>query len=183
VGVLRTVLEQFAPALLRPNAELKRVCGPINWVSSLFAEAASKAQITDSRFPPDPLLPRTNPDILVVHWGNIIEQYYLQHLAVSCRKAEGELDTAVALLHDSLSQIEQVVEKMAASQERILPENCSLKAEVQFLTTEVVFLRNGLTSANSKLAAMQDGNDPIISYHCRTPPGALDKVVSISMAI
>lgn len=163
-GGLRVILEQFALALLRHNAELKRVCGPINWVSSLLAEAARKAQITDSRF----LLPWTNPEILVVAWGNIIQQTLL-----------------VAPVHDSLSRIEHVVEKMAATQERILAENCSLKAEVQFLTTEVVFLCNGLTSANSKLAAMQDGNDPIISYHCRTPPGALDKVVlvSISMAI
>jgi hypothetical protein len=147
-GGLRVILEQFALALLRHNAELKRVCGPINWVSSLLSEAARKAQITDSRF----LLPWTNPEILVVvAWGNIIQQTLL-----------------VAPVHDSLSRIEHVVEKMAATQERILAENCSLKAEVQFLTTEVVFLHNELTSANTKLAAMQDGNDHIC-YHFRTP--------------
>lgn len=101
-------------------------------------------------------------------------------LEITCRKAEGELDTAVAPLHDALSQIQQSVAKMAANQERILVENCSLKAHVPLLTTEVAYLRSGLLSSNTRLTAMQDGNDRI-RYHFRTPP-APDKVVSISTA-
>ena len=57
-GELRAVLEQFALALLRHDADARKVLGPYNRVSGLLERAARKANIFDSRFPSDPSLPR-----------------------------------------------------------------------------------------------------------------------------
>lgn len=53
-GELRAVLEQFALALLRHDAEARKVLGPYNRISGLLKRAARRANIFDSRFPSDP---------------------------------------------------------------------------------------------------------------------------------
>ena len=64
-GDLRAVLEQFALTLLHHDAEARKVIGPYNRISGLLERAARRANISDSRFPPDPTLPRMCP-ILVM---------------------------------------------------------------------------------------------------------------------
>jgi hypothetical protein len=50
-GVHRKVLQQFALALIRHDAEVVSRCGVTNQVSHCLRQAARKAQIVDSRFP------------------------------------------------------------------------------------------------------------------------------------
>lgn len=163
-GHLRVVLELFALALLRHNDNLRKLCGPYNYISGLLGIAAHKARITDSRFPPDPTLPRLSPELLIVEWGRIIQIDYEKRLKISCREAEGRLDTAVAPLHLSMSRIEEHMEKLAAHQARILDENVVLKAQVQMLSNQVNVLRNGLVYANERLASIDRGHQKISSF-------------------
>lgn len=172
-GGLRAVLEQFALALLRHNSNLKTVLGTTNYISGLLAKAARKANISDTRFPPDPTLPRLCPEMLIVEWGNIIEDDYRRRVDIACREAEGKLDTAVAPLQASMARQEAVLEKLLANQNRILNENCSLRAEVQVLHNRHNDLSRDLALANAKLAVIEHGSNKLSSF-IKTP----DKPIS-----
>lgn len=174
-GELRAVLEQFALALLRHDAEARKVLGPYNRISGLLKRAARRANIFDSRFPSDPSLPRICPTLLIQKWGGIIQQDFVTRLAISCRHAEGELDTPVAPLHSGMSNVEGMMKKMLDNQNRILDENVALRAQVQLLSTEVVYLRKGLQYSNQRLQSIDNGNLRLSSI-LKSP----DKVVSSS---
>ena len=174
-GELRVVLEQFALALLRHDAETRRVLGPANRISSLLDFAAQNAKIHDSRFPPDPSLPRMHPSSLIKEWGRIIQADYERRLAISCREAEGRLDTAVAPLHAGMSRMESMMEKLLNNQDRILNENSGLKAEVQVLRNRIDTLQAHLHYANQRLHSIDNGSQRISNLF-KSP----DKVVSSS---
>lgn len=172
-GHLRIVVELFALSLLRHNDNLKKLCGSSNYISGLIDIAARKARITDSRFPPDPTLPRLSPELIIVEWGRIIQVDYEQRLKISCRKAEGMLDTAVAPLHSSMSRIEEDVAKLVSYQAKILDENVALRAKVHVLSNSVDVLREGLVYANDRLHSIDRGHQKISSF-IKSP----DKVAS-----
>ena len=172
-GELRAVLEQFALALLRHDADARKVLGPYNRVSGLLERAARKANIFDSRFPSDPSLPRMCPTLVMGKWGEIIEKDYRARLAISCRRAEGEQDTEVAPLTLGISNIEEMMKKMVDNQNKIMDENVALRAQVQMLSSTVVFLKNGLHYANERLHSIDNGNRRLSSF-LKSP----DKVAS-----
>ena len=174
-GELRAVLEQFALALLRHDADARKVLGPYNRVSGLLERAARKANIFDSRFPSDPSLPRMCPTLVMGKWGEIIEKDYRARLAISCRRAEGEQDTEVAPLTLGISNIEEMMKKMVDNQNKIMDENVALRAQVQMLSSTVVFLKNGLHYANERLHSIDNGNRRLSSF-LKSP----DKVASSS---
>lgn len=151
-GVHRKVLELYALALIRHDAEVIRECGPMNRVSYCLREAAKKANITDSRFP---LLP---PDLVIVEWGKIIQADYTARLEIVCLEAEGELDTAQASTQHLLSKILTAVHKLSENQDKMLAENAGLKAQVISLNTQVGVLKFGLNQANERANAQYDAD-------------------------
>ena len=151
---LRVALEQFALALIRHDAGVRSDCGPSNIVSSTLRQAARKAKIHDSRFPPDPSLPRMPPELLIVEWGRIIEQDYKDRLKIACRKAEGELDSAIAPVHSSMANIESDIKVLINNQHTMMTENASLRAQVQILTNNSNAMEQKLYEANQHIAKM-----------------------------
>ena len=151
-GVHRKVLELYALALIRHDAEVIRECGPMNRVSYCLREAAKKANITDSRFP---LLP---PDLVIVEWCKIIQADYTARLEIVCLEAEGELDTAQASTQHLLSKILTAVHKLSENQDKMLAENAGLKAQVISLNTQVGVLKFGLNQANERANAQYDAD-------------------------
>jgi hypothetical protein len=112
---------------------------------------------------------------LIQKWGGIIQQDFVTRLAISCRHAEGELDTPVAPLHSGMSNVEGMMKQMLDNQNRILDENVALRAQVQLLSIEIVYLRKGLQYSNQRLQSIDNGNLRLSSI-LKSP----DKVVSSS---
>jgi hypothetical protein len=118
------------------------------------------------------------PTLVIRKWGDIIQNDYASRLAISCRQAEGDLDTPVAPLHSGIGRIEEMMKTMVDNQSRIIDENVALRAQVQVLSNEVVFLRKGLQYANKRLHSIDHGNLRLSSI-LKSP----DKVISSSSAI
>jgi hypothetical protein len=151
-GVHRKVLQQFALALIRHDAEVLSKCGVTNLVSHRLREAARKANIVDARFP------GMCPELVIVEWGKIIQQNYINRLKIACTRAEGELDTAVAPLHSTMSEILSAVNKLSDNQDKLLTENALLKSQVNSLHNQVNILKGGLSWANDRLITIHKSN-------------------------
>ena len=86
----------------------------------------------------------------------------IERVKISCVKAEGELDTAIAPLYTQLANISEFMKNMSDKQDRMFAENASLSSQVEKLFAENAQLKTHLADTRQELLLRKQKKDQIM---------------------